>query len=194
MGGLIVVVMGGVVLAALVREQPFVLIWGVAVQATCAVFLSVVLTISVVGLLTDESVPLSFYALTLLLLCLLFFCSMLVVMKQLLPGILEIRFPPGLDRLGAMLLGFATGTVGTSFLMFVVCVSPLAELPVAKKLAGQRPLFQTTGGPVRLACKLVGHASFQSEPHCGRLAMEQLLSLRQQAPQAKTSVLPDREQ
>jgi len=180
MGGLMIVVIGGVALAVLLREQSLMVMWGVAVQLTFAIFLSLVMTMPIVGVVSGKDVAPFYYAVTLLLLCLMFFLGMFVVMKQYMSGVFEIWFPLTVDRLGSVLLGFATGTLATSFLFLVLCMTPLAKFPIATTLAGQHSLDHSTGGPVRLACKLVGHLSFQSEPLCGQWAIRALLNPNQQ--------------
>jgi len=182
MGGLLVIVGCGVALAWVAREHSFALMWGAAGQLILAVFLSVVLTRPIVVSVGGENAETFFYAATLLMLCLMFFLAMFVAMKQFMPNIIQIRFPVVVDRVVAMMLGFVTGALVASLLLVSIGLTPLASLPIGIQLAGGENLAQTTGGPVRLACILVGHLSFQSEPLIGNQALQALLDLSQQPP------------
>jgi hypothetical protein len=180
-GALLLLIVGGIVVAACARFQSALLMWAAVFQLVFSVYLSVMLCETVVHTAVDAVDGIGpnpyYYATALLLLCLIFFLIMFVVTRQLFPELDESRFLGSLDQAGAVALGFASGVLLTSFLMFLLC-TPLADNSFVRLISGKSGQTPIVEFPLRVACKSVSYLSFQRKPERYKSMMMELTKLQ----------------
>tara|TARA_B100000809_G_C15086010_1_gene511464 strand:- start:690 stop:1313 length:624 start_codon:yes stop_codon:yes gene_type:complete len=180
-GALVLLIVGGIVVGACVRFQSTLLMWAAGFQLVFSVYLSVMLcetVVTVVHAIVGEGSDPYYDATALLLLCLIFFLLMFVVTRQLFPQLDELRLLGSLDQAGAVILGFASGVLLTSFLMFLLCTTPLADNSFVRLISGKSDPAAESEFPLRVACKSVSYLSFQSDPESYDNRMTELTKLQ----------------
>jgi hypothetical protein len=177
-GALVLLIVGGIVVGACVRFQSTLLMWAAGFQLVFSVYLSVMLCETVVRATVGEGSDPYYDATALLLLCLIFFLLMFVVTRQLFPQLDELRLLGSLDQAGAVILGFVSGVLLTSFLMFLLCTTPLAGNSFVRLISGKSGQTPIVEFPLRVACKSVSHLSFQSDPESYDSMMAELTKLQ----------------
>jgi hypothetical protein len=177
-GALVLLIVGGIVVAACARFQSALLMWAVGFQLVFSVYLSVMLCKMVVHVTVGEGSDPYYDAAALLLLGLIFFLLMFSVTRQLFPQLGELRFLGSLDQAGAVVLGFASGVLLTSFLVFLLCTTPLAGNSFVQLISGKSDPASNAEFPLRVACKSVSYLSFQSDPGSYKREMMELAALQ----------------
>ena len=168
MAGGMIVVIGGIALATIARRHSLIVMWAAFIQLVFAVYLSSMLTRPIVALFAREGADPYYYATTVLLMGMMFFLGMHVVVKQFMPGVSELRFPPVFDLVGAVVLGFSVGSLASSFLLFILCITPLGKSSLAIRISGEQGLARVALPLVQTACSVVDGLSFQSDALAGR--------------------------
>jgi hypothetical protein len=177
-GALVLLIVGGIVVGACVRFQSTLLMWAAGFQLVFSVYLSVMLCETVVRATVGEGSDPYYDATALLLLCLIFFLLMFVVTRQLFPQLDELRLLGSLDQAGAVILGFVSGVLLTSFLMFLLCTTPLAGNSFVRLISGKSLSAPLVEFPLRIACNAVNVLSFQSHPIPSQEVIMQLKALQ----------------
>ena len=178
MGALVLLIVGGIVVAAGTRFQSTLLMWAAVFELVFSVYLSVMFCQMVVRAAVGEGSDPYYCATVLLLLGLTFFLVMFVVTRQLFPQLDELRLLGWLDQAGAVILGFVSGVLLTSFLMFVICTTPLADNSFVRLISGKSGQTPITEFPLRVACKSVSYLSFQSDPESYHSMITELAKLQ----------------
>ena len=164
--------------AACARFQSTLLMWAAVFQLVFSVYLSVMFCKMVVLTTVGKGPDPYYYATALLLLCLIFFLIMFVVTRQLFPQLDELRLLGSLDQAGAVALGFASGVLLTSFLVFLLCTTPLADNSFVRLISGKSGQTPIVEFPLRVACKSVSYLSFQRNPELYKSTMTELMELQ----------------
>ena len=192
MGALVLLIVGGIVVGACARFQSTLLMWAAVFQLVFSVYLSVMFCEMVVHTAVGEGSDPYYDATALLLLGLVFFLLMFVVTRQLFPQLDELRLLGSLDQAGAVVLGFVSGVLLTSFLMFLLCTTPLAGNSFVRLISGKSSPAPLVEFPLRVACKSVSYLSFQSDPESYDSMMTELTKLQSRgAESSEETELPE---
>lgn len=178
MGALVLLIVGGIVIGACARFQSTLLMWAVGFQLVFSVYLSVMLCEMVVHATVGEGSDPYYDAAALLLLGLIFFLLMFSVTRQLFPQLGELRLLGWLDQAGAVVLGFASGVLLTSFLVFLLCTTPLVDNSFVQLISRKSDPVSNAEFPLRFACKSVSYLSFQSDAESYNGMMAELATLQ----------------
>lgn len=106
-----------------------------------------------------------------------------------LTGQFNITFPRVFDTLGAACLGFLAGFLIWSFISLVICITPVSQDPIMKRIGfGSRQFEQSNAPYLYWWCDLVDVVvSEQKTKHPTEQAVSQLLKSIEEATKAKTT-------
>lgn len=150
----------GLVAAVWGRKRGLFVLWQCLINSAVAIYVAVMLTPRLVGLLPEVGQTPYHHASAMFGLGLILFVAMQTLSATLLSGFGEVRFPAIFDGFGAAVAGFAAGYMATSFLAFALYAMPFAESDEVAWLFGQdrRPAAVKA---VESVCNTVGSLSLQ---------------------------------
>ena len=152
----------GFLFAYLGVKKSFFPIWSTFFNVIIAIYLGVMLAPLIASLMPAEAV--AYKVLYLLGVSLLVFAVSQMLAVVFLTGDFSVSFPNFFNKLGAGILGFATGFLASSFIFFLFAVGPVNEAAVVglnNYIDADEILNQAPVTPIRWAGKLVAGLSLQ---------------------------------
>ncbi|MCK4628247.1 MAG: CvpA family protein [Sedimentisphaerales bacterium] len=174
---LLLTIIAGVVGAVLGRRAGFVTVWIFLFNLLIAIYISLMLSPTLIGYvpLLDSS---SYYrALTLLFVVLLTFLMCHNFVGMFLAQSFSATVPRFFNNFFAAVTGFVTGHFACGFILFIIGVTPVAEISFMNQLS-ETSLAQAVEPPVLCSTQIVSTISFQCDRRERRQVIEWLTTGR----------------
>lgn len=157
---LLTVIFGGII-AVVVRRKNFFSMWALLFNVLIAIYISVMLSPTIIGRIPEIYGDGYCYGLCLLALALPVFLISQSLASIYLTRDFNVSFPKVFNGIGSSLFGFLVGYFGLNFIIFAIGIMPLSEYPFVKQISGDVPLVQIVRGPVLTTCNTVRKLSLQ---------------------------------
>ena len=144
----------GIVTAFIAVRKGFYPIWAIFFNVLIAIHISVLLTPSLVGWVSDITEQGYHQAscvggIAIVVFAILQTIATLFFIKE----DSDIGLPDIIEKIGTPLLGFLTGYLVTSFIIFVICIMPFSKAPCAQKILGKEK--PTAVASITISCDFV---------------------------------------
>jgi len=162
----------GIIAAWWGRKMSFYSAWALLFNILVSMYLGVMLTAAIIGIITDQSVSYYHCATGVAGIAIIAFIILHTFTITVLIADVEICFPRMFDGVGSAILTFLSGYLVCNFVIFVICIMPFTKNPTVEKFIEQAHLTAAAVPPVAVACDFVGNMSMQ----CYDDAAEQVVS------------------
>ncbi len=151
----------GVIAAWLGRKMRFYSAWALLFNILVSMYLGVMLTGVLIGMITDQSVSYYHCATGVAGIAVIVFIILHIFTITVLIADVEICFPRMFDGVGSAILTFLSGYLVCNFVIFVICIMPFTKNPTVEKFIKQADLTTVTMPSVAVACDFIGNMSMQ---------------------------------
>jgi hypothetical protein len=169
----------GLTLVVLGRKHNFIFMWLVLLNALIAIYVSVMLSPTLVGrisVLGDRN----FLAASMIVIAVGVLSGTLMLAIRVLSPALDYRLPAFWDQCGSGCCAFVTGYLTVNYVLFVVSITPLANaLELPDVADDSNPIVRACAPPIAAACQVVGTLSLQSDRDGSRHVVDWLISDRE---------------
>ena len=162
----------GIIAAWLGRKMRFYSAWALLFNILVSMYLGVMLTGAIIGMITDQSVSYYHCATGVAGIAIIVFIILHIFTITVLIADVEICFPRMFDGVGSAILTFLSGYLVCNFVIFVICIMPFTKNPTVENIIKQADLTVAAVPSVAVACDFVGNMSMQ----CYDDAVQQLVS------------------
>jgi len=164
-------IVAGVVGAVLGRRVGFIAVWVFLFNLLIAVYVSLMLTPTLIGYVPLLHSSRYYHALTLLFVALLIFLICHNFVSMFLAQAFSARIPRFFNNFFAAVTGFLAGHFACGFILFIIGVTPLAEASFMKQLS-DTSLARSVEPPVLCSTQMVSTISFQCDRQERRQVIE----------------------
>ena len=147
--------------------------WSMLFNALIAIYISVMLSPTLIKVIPSLSVDPYYHGLCVLTLAILVFAISQGLSVLYLMDTYSVAIPRIFNRFVAGILGFLMGYFVANFLFFSLSITPLRDTSTIKNMCGKVPLAQIVDCPVCTACNSIHRISF----HWDRDACEDAVNL-----------------
>ena len=151
----------GIIVAWWGRKMCFYSAWALFFNILVSMYLGVMLTGAIIGMMTDQSVSYYNCAAGVAGIAIIAFIILHTFTTTVLIADVEIHFPRMFDGIGSAILIFLSGYLVCNFVIFVICIMPFTKHPAVEKFIEQADLAASTVPSVAVACDFVGNMSMQ---------------------------------
>jgi len=151
----------GIIAAWLGRKVRFYSAWALLFNILVSMYLGVMLTPVLIGLITDQSVPYYHCATGVAGIAIIAFIILHTFTITVLIADVEICFPRMFDGVGSAILTFLSGYLVCNFVILVICIMPFSKKPTVENIIEQADLTVVAIPSVAVACNFVGNMSMQ---------------------------------
>lgn len=162
----------GIIAAWLGRKMRFYSAWALLFNILVSIYLGVMLTGAIIGMITDQSVSYYHCATGVAGIAIIAFMILHTFTITVLIADVEICFPRMFDGVGSAILTFLSGYLVCNFVILVICIMPFSKKPTVENIIEQADLTVVAVPSVAVACNFVGNMSMQ----CYDDAAEQVVS------------------
>ena len=159
---IVLTIVAGVVGAVLGRRAGFVAVWVFLFNLLIAVYVSLMLSPTLIGYVPLLNSSRYYHALTLLFAVLLIFLICHNFVGMFLAQVFSAKVPRFFNNFFAAVTGFLAGHFTCGFILFIIGVTPLAETSFIKQLS-ETSLAKAVEPPVLCSTQIVSTISFQCE-------------------------------
>jgi uncharacterized membrane protein required for colicin V production len=156
-------IIAGAVAAWFGRRKGFVTMWVMLFNVLISIYLSILLSPTLIGYISALNSSGYYRALTLLFVAILVFLCLHNLVNMFLAIALSAELPKLCDGFGAGVLGFLAGHFASGFLIFVLGLFPPLQADLVKELSGGDSLSASVTIPVKWSCSTAATISFQSD-------------------------------
>lgn len=165
----------GIGLAVVGVKQGLFVMWSTLFNISIAVYLGVMITPWIIGMVAEDLVSYYHCAVCVLIVGITVFTLLQVITSVFFTGTYEVSFPRFLENIAGALTGFLSGYLVCTFLFFVICVAPFSRSDLVTGLFGERGFADSATPSVVAVCNIVGAISLQgyegiAEEVTGKLA------------------------
>ncbi|TFG47513.1 MAG: hypothetical protein E4H40_06330, partial [Candidatus Brocadiia bacterium] len=132
----------GAIFAAIGRKKGFVNVWTMLFNLLITIYLSVMLSPTIIGYIPVLDTSCYYHALCILVVALFVFTSTHILVGMYFSGVFYVPLPKIFNGLVAGILGFFLGFLASSFIFFMFGITPLAGHPTVKNLTGDASFDQ----------------------------------------------------
>lgn len=157
------VIIIGVVVGFMGRRAGFVSMWTMLFNVLISIYISIMLSPTIIGLLPSLNTSDYYRAMCLLGIAIFVFAVAHNILSMYLPEVFSVAVPKLFDGWIAGIAGFFVGFFVSSFIIFIFAVTPLSRTSVIKKISPEETLGQAVSSPVLGACKIVSELSLQGD-------------------------------
>ena len=168
---LLLTIVAGVVAAVLGRRAGFVAVWVFLFNLLIAIYVSLMLSPTLIGYVPLLKSSHYYRALTLLFVVLLIFLMCHNFVNMFLIQAFNAKIPRFFNNFFAAVTGFVAGHFACGFILFIIGVTPVAKISFMKQLS-ETSLAQAVEPPVLCATQIVGTISFQCDEQERRQVIE----------------------
>ena len=154
-------VLVGIIAAWWGRKMRFYSAWALLFNILVSMYLGVMLTGAVIGMITDQSVSYYHCAAGVAGIAIIVFIILHIFTTTVLIADVEIRFPRMFDGVGSTILVFLSGYLVCNFVILVICIMPFTKKPAVENFIEQADLTAVAVPSVAAACDFVGNMSMQ---------------------------------
>ncbi|AQT68194.1 hypothetical protein STSP2_01349 [Anaerohalosphaera lusitana] len=156
------------------KNMNFYSMWQISFNLAVSIYLAIISAPLIVNLLRDQEKALPYnLAACMLLIAILSFVVLHIISTAVLGWRIEVTLPAFFETLGVGALGFISGYLIISFLLFTFCIMPITRKPCMDFLNGTKGPKAAFLYPVQATCSFVGQISLQpKENSVLQLAME----------------------
>jgi hypothetical protein len=151
----------GIIAAWLGREMRFYSAWALLFNILVSMYLGVMLTPVLIGVITDQSVSYYHCATGVAGIAIIAFIILHTFTAIFLTADVEIRFPRMFDGVGSAILAFLSGYLVCNFVILVICIMPFTKNSTVENIIKQAKLTSVAVPSVAVACDFVGTMSMQ---------------------------------
>ena len=191
---LLLTIIAGVVGAVLGRRAGFVTVWVFLFNLLIAIYVSLMLSPTLIGYVPLLNSSRYYHALILLFVVLLTFLMCHNFVSMFLTQSFSAGVPRFFNNFFAAVTGFIAGHFACGFILFIIGVTPVSEISFMKQLS-ETSLAQAVEPPVLCATQIVGTISFQCDRRERRQVIEWFATGRVSREKSITSnhpaVVPD---
>ena len=191
---LLLTIIAGVVGAVLGRRAGFVTVWVFLFNLLIAIYVSLMLSPTLIGYVPLLNSSSYYRALILLFVVLLTFLMCHNFVSMFLTQSFSAGVPRFFNNFFAAVTGFIAGHFACGFILFIIGVTPVSEISFMKQLS-ETSLAQAVEPPVLCATQIVGTISFQCDRRERRQVIEWFATGRVSREKSITSnhpaVVPD---
>ena len=170
----------GLTCGVLGRKQGCVFMWSVLLHTLLAIYLGVMLSPTLAGLIPALG-DRNWLAASMIVTAVGLFGGVSMLALKLLSPALDYRLPEFWDQCGSGLCAFVAGFIATNFVLFMISISPLANSvlnsPHLPQADNDNPLRHATAPHVVTVCQLVSNLSVQSDRHGCRRVIDWLFEI-----------------
>ena len=159
---LLLTIVAGVVGAVLGRRAGFVTVWVFLFNLLIAIYVSLMLSPTLIGYVPLLNSSRYYHALILLFVVLLTFLICHNFVSMFLAQSFSVGVPRFFNNFFAAVTGFVAGHFACGFILFIIGVTPVAGISFMKQLS-ETSLAQAVEPPVLCATQIIGTISFQCE-------------------------------
>ena len=161
----------GIIAAWLGRKMRFYSAWALLFNILVSMYLGVMLTGALIGMITDQSISYYHCAAGVAGIAIIVFIILHTFTITVLIADVEICFPRMFDGVGSAILAFLSGYLVCNFVIFVICIMPFTKNPTVENIIEQGDLTVVAVPSIAVACDFVGNMSMQ----CYDAAAEQVV-------------------
>lgn len=151
----------GLLMAVFGAKKGFYTMWATVFNILVSIYLGVMLTPFVIGLITKKEVSTYYCAASIAGLALIVFVILQCVLIFIFLQKYKILFPNIMDTYGAGILGFISGYLICAFVIFVISLMPLNRNTFEARFLNSDALLKVGGPPVIKVCDFIGEVSLQ---------------------------------
>ncbi len=152
----------GLGIAVACRKQGFIFVWCVLLNGMLAIYVSIMLSPTLVGHLPvlEERY---FLAAAMISLAAGLFGVATVLATKFFSQVLDYRLPDWLDQIGAGCCAFVIGFMTINYFLFIVSATPLAGRLDPEHAPGSNRFARACRPPIEAACQVISTLSLQSD-------------------------------
>ena len=158
---MIFAILVGIAFAVIGIKQGFFVIWSTLFNISIAVYLGVMVTPWIIGMVANNLVSYYHCAVCVLIVGITVFTLLQVVTSVFFTGTYDVSFPRFFENIAGALVGFLSGYLVCTFLFFVIGITPLSSGDMVTSLFGERGFAASGSPPVVAVCDIVGAVSLQ---------------------------------
>ena len=145
------------------KKSTFYKMWATLFNITIAIYLSVMFSGAVTGMIPEDIAGIEYQkAACILGIAVIIFGILQSISVSFITSGCDITFPGLLDNIGTSLLGFLSGWLVMSFLLFLICIMPFSrQLSLMHCINGSEKNTKTSVAPVVTVCNFVSNISLQ---------------------------------
>ncbi len=151
----------GIIAAWKGRKIRFYSAWALLFNILVSMYLGVMLTPVLIGMITDQSVSYYHCATGVAGIATIAFIILHTFTTTVLIVDVEICFPRMFDGVGSAILTFLSGYLVCNFVILVICIMPFTKKPTVENFIEQADLTAVAVPSVAVACDFVGNMSMQ---------------------------------
>jgi len=170
----------GAVFAVIGRKKGFVTVWTLLFNLLITIYLSVMLSPTIVGYIPALNTS-YYHALCILAVAMFVFTSTNLLVGMYFSGVFYVPLPKIFNGLGAGILGFFLGFLASSFIFFMVGITPLADHPTVKNWTGDAS-FNRINSTLLSATRSVNGLSAQWDKHTCKCVIDWLTNGKTEIP------------
>ena len=156
-------ILAGVAFAVIGIKKHFDSMWIILFNILIAIYLSIMLTPTIIGLISDVKDMGYNRAICVVGIATIVFAILHTIVVNYIIDLDEISFPKLFSNIGTGSLGFLAGYIVCSFFFFVIGIMPFTKHQLVKDIFGNDGIAPTAVRSVEKVCNFVGAASLQAD-------------------------------
>ena len=154
-------IMIGILAVLIGKKKGFFPMWAILFNIMIPIYISVMLTPTVVGVIPDIGTNGYNQAGCVAGIAILFFVFLQFIATNYFTADSDVILPDFVEKIGTSVISFIAGYLACCFIFFIICIMPFSDKPIAKKILGKDQRSLSAVASVAKTCDFVGAISLQ---------------------------------